>query len=885
VFTILGYTDEISVAPGEALTCHVSAENDQRYQARIVRIVNGDCNPLGPGFKVVHVPTPIDGWYDGRRQRTDAGSYMIAGDVAGVSSALCFVANIWPTLPAWRDPQVIAHYATDTAGFTLSIAGSALILTVLGPGGSQALALPTGALLEREWARVSAVIDPSTKSLLLEVVPLRRFPLARAVVRQVATLAVPCSMAPGGSFYLSGMPLPDGTVGRHFNGKIEVPTLLSDATLRDIAAIRPLPDRAAASVVAAWDFSRDVGSTRAVDVGPRHLHGELVHLPARAMTGSNWSGAEHDWRQCPQEYGAIHFHHDDLYDAAWETAFTLTVPPNMPSGAYAVHLHSGENNERDTNEDYIPFFVRPPRRPSARAGREKVLFLAPTNSYMAYANDSQVLNDRGAEIGMGRLLVLQHADVYLHRHPELCASLYDKHADGSGVCYSSRLRPVLNMRPRYHSWLGSHGSALYQYNADTHILAWLEHEGVAFDVATDEDLHRDGLNLLDGYQAVITGTHPEYHSTPMYDAMQAYLTRGGRLIYMGGNGWYWRIAFHADLPGVIEVRRAESGTRTWESAPGESYHSFNTEMGGLWRRIGRAPNQIVGIGFVAQGFDLSSYYRRRPDSADPRAAFIFEGVGNEPIGDFGLIGGGAAGVELGAYNKLLGSPPHTLVLATSENHTPLTMVTPEEFLVTPAMIGGDQSEKVRADMVFFETSNGVLCFRLAPLPGPGRCLGTATTTTSAGSRGMSCAASWTRRLSSRLSCRALRDDFLGGRPRRGSPYRAAHTAYAGCRGDAGAAPGDQCAALAEARMSAGERIVQGARRDESPADDGTGGDGARHRDCVGRQPWRGNGPGQPHRPRADDGVCAGGCIGPEAREARRVGRRRAHGRSALGRGG
>jgi N,N-dimethylformamidase len=708
VFSILGYTSEISVAPGEALTCHVSAENDQRYQARVVRIVNGDCNPLGPGFQVVHVPTSIDGWYDGRRQRTDAGSFMVVRNLTGMASTFTFVANIWPTLPGWRLPQVIAHYATPEGAVTLEIDAGALVLTIGGSGGSQSVALPAEVLLEREWVRVVAMVDAVGRMLTLEAVPLRAFPLLRPPVRRSESLAVSFAPDEGGDFYLAGRPLPDGTVGHHFNGKIEAPTLLADPAPSEAATSRPLPARLRSQVAAAWDFSHDMAGTTAIDVGPRRQHGSLINLPARAMTGSNWSGQTHDWRHAPLEYGAIHFHHDDLYDAAWDAAFTLTLPADMPSGAYAVHVHAGDNTEDATNEDYIPFFVRPPRQHGAK--RAKLLFLAPTNAYLAYANDSQVLVDRGAEIGMGRLLVLQHADVYLHRHPELCASLYDKHADGSGVCYSSRLRPVLNMRPRYHSWLGSHGSALYQYNADTHILAWLEHEGIAFDVATDEDLHRDGLTLLDGYAAVMTGTHPEYHSTAMYDAMQAYLDRGGRLMYMGGNGWYWRVAFHADLPGVIEVRRAESGTRTWESAPGESYHSFNHELGGLWRRIGRAPNQIAGVGFVAQGFDLSSYYRRRPDSENPRAAFIFAGVADEVIGDFGLVGGGAAGVELDAYNTLLGSPPHALVLATSENHTPLTFLTPEEFLVTPAMIGGDESDKVRADMVFFETSNGGAVF-------------------------------------------------------------------------------------------------------------------------------------------------------------------------------
>ena len=126
--------------------------------------------------------------------------------------------------------------------------------------------------------------------------------------------------------------------------------------------------------------------------------------------------------------------------------------------------------------------------------------------------------------------------------------------------------------------------------------------------------------------------------------MKAWIDRGGRLMYMGANGWYWRIAFHEELPGVIEVRRAEDGIRTWIAEPGEYYHSFNGEFGGLWRRIGRAAQRDVRRRLHRPGLRrLVSYYRRAPDADNPRAAFIFEGVPDEIIGDFGLIGGGAAG--------------------------------------------------------------------------------------------------------------------------------------------------------------------------------------------------------------------------------------------------
>jgi N,N-dimethylformamidase len=361
-------------------------------------------------------------------------------------------------------------------------------------------------------------------------------------------------------------------------------------------------------------------------------------------------------------------------------------------------------------ETYIPFFIRPPRAAAARKNRPKLAFLAPTASYMAYANHGEHITVRGVERMMGRLLHFGHQDVYLYDHPELCHSLYDKHADGSGVSYSSRLRPNINCAPRYHSWLGGDGSSLYQYNADTHLFGWLAHHGVEYDVITDEDLHHEGYDLLKDYRVVMTGSHPEYHSTQMWDAMKAWLDRGGRLMYMGGNGWYWRIAFHDDLPGVIEVRRAEDGIRSWEAEPGEYYHSFNGEYGGLWRRCGRPPNMMAGIGFVAQGFNVSSYYRRAPDADNPRASFIFEGVPDEIIGDFGLIGGGAAGIELDCINRLLGSPPNILRLASSEEHGALMMLVNEEFTATQPNLGGDQNERVRADLAFAETPSGGAIF-------------------------------------------------------------------------------------------------------------------------------------------------------------------------------
>ena len=713
---LLGYSDKISVAPGETIAFKVSAPDSDRYRARLVRVVHGDVNPDGPGLKMLAVPSAIDGEYAGRAQAIDAGSYMRAEGLppSGATGWTLFC-MIWPTLLDRTEQTIAARWdAAAETGFRLTLRQDGELSLVLGfgPGRDRNFALPAH-VLERAWYALRLSLDAEAGTVTLEQAPLRPHAFATDGARSEQPLGGMPPVLPT-TLHLAGVPLPDASVGAHYNGKIDSPMLLDGVHGLD-AYWRLLAGGNDPALVARWDFAHDMAGTIARDIGPHGRHGALAHLPARAMKGWNWTGEFHDWRQRPEQYGAIHFHEDDLYDAGWDSDFALTIPEDLRSGAYAVHLSCGENTRYETKDEYLPFYVRPPRTSAARGQRPPIAFLAPVAAYVAYANDSQVIVSREAEMGMGRLLNVQHADMFLHDHAEYGASLYDKHADGSGVCYSSRLRPVLNMRPRHHSWLGGHGSGLWQYNADTHILDWLEHLGVDYDVVTDEDLHHDGPELLADYRVVLSGTHPEYHSTAMWDTLKAWQDRGGRLMYLGGNGWYWRIAFHRALPGVIEVRRAEDGIRTWEAEPGEYHHSFNGEFGGLWRRVGRPPNLMTGQGFIAQGFDISSYYRRAPDADNPRAAFIFADVRDEIIGDFGLVGGGAAGLELDCMNFRLGTPPNALRLATSENHTELVLLVNEEFTVVPPNLGGDQNDRVRADLTFYETPSGGAVFSVGSI--------------------------------------------------------------------------------------------------------------------------------------------------------------------------
>ena len=87
----------------------------------------------------------------------------------------------------------------------------------------------------------------------------------------------------------------------------------------------------------------------------------------------------------------------------------------------------------------------------------------------------------------------------------------------------------------------------------------------------------------------------------------------------------------------------------------------------------------------------------------------FEGIDDEVIGDFGLVGGGAAGLELDRADVALGTPHHALVVARSEDHSDGMLVVLEE-LTSNQPVMGDGHPKVHADITFLEIEGGGAVF-------------------------------------------------------------------------------------------------------------------------------------------------------------------------------
>ena len=719
---LVGYTDRLSVAQGGTIRFMVSSEHPS-YRTELVRLIHGDENPQGPGFKERRVSSKINGERPGRRQVIRGGSYAVVPDDAALRPTTGFTLAAWvyPTTPLAGPQGLLTKWSRLGAeGYGLFIDEAGDLALWLGDGARIERHRTGIALLSHDWYFVAASYEDASGGVILYQLPARRWPVepTRAVVERAASLRP--GRAAGNPFLLAGR-ADDGEgqllVSHHFNGRLDRPRVFGRAlTGSEVAALEAgaSPGEFSDALVAAWEFSLDIASDRVTDTSGRALHGRTVNIPTRAMPGYNWSGVTLDFKQAPEEYGAIHFHADDLEDAGWEVDFELSVPRDLPSGVYAARLRAGES------EDHIPFFVRPAKG----APTVRVALLFPTFHYLAYANF------RDLDLGAWEPRRVPNADPSLH--PEAYQyirdnklfGLYDFHVDGTGVCYGSRLLPILNLRPkfRYRVW-----AAPARLPADLYLVDWLEAKGYTADVITDDDLHAEGEALLAPYNVIITGSHHEYWTGAMLDAVEAYLGHGGRLMYLGGNGFFGVTSVHPEKSHVIEVRRW--GT-SWpfELAPGERYHSTTGELGGTWRNRGRAPQRLVGVGTSAAGFDRGTYYVRQPGSFDPRASFIFDGIeADERIGDIPslVMRHGAAGYEMDRADRSLGTPAHALLLASSVGHSDVYDAMIDEqlaFRAGPDGVGpttppspGVVHPFVRADMVYFETGNGGAVFSVGSI--------------------------------------------------------------------------------------------------------------------------------------------------------------------------
>jgi N,N-dimethylformamidase beta subunit-like protein len=252
---------------------------------------------------------------------------------------------------------------------------------------------------------------------------------------------------------------------------------------------------------------------------------------------------------------------------------------DWPSGLYFAEL-------KTTRGDFFaPFVVRPPR-----LGQSRVAVVLPTRTWQAY-------NRR------------------------------DDNGDGVGDTWYENSQ---NDRVRLGRPFLDRGLPPYFRTYDLAFLQWLQDTGRGVEVLAQEDLDETtSAQLAAAYDLLVFPGHHEYVTEAEYDAVTEFRNRGGNLIFLSANNFFWRID-------------VENGVMT---------------RVGTWRSLGRPEAGLVGVQYLGYKPGIRGRWLVRRHSGP---TWLFAGV---PLGNRGAFSSG--GIEIDAIAP--SSPPGTRVVAAIPN--------------------------------------------------------------------------------------------------------------------------------------------------------------------------------------------------------------------------
>ena len=643
------YLDRWFFRPGETITLMVDTDV-AHFDASVGRLASGELPPGSGRLDFRSVSGLRREQLQGRRQPNRAGSSMVVDEGPSLTRGEALTILVW----VWGRRLAMGHHQN-----LVSIhepVGVSLVCLALDPAGRPQLRLGEqtfrllAPLAARRWTLVAGGFDPERRVATIGVVEREEGLRAeRAEADERPATADLARLGAGSRLVIGGaVGIFDDRADREgaFNGKLAGPVLLREhlpaASLRELARRTTAFSALARRAAGAWDFGRNIASRTVPDVTGHGAGGSLRNLVVRAVTGPHFDGCSPVWKLGETGHDAAYFSEDSLEDASFDADATFELPEGLRSGVYAVSLSA-----EGALPAYVPFFV------GSRERKSRVAVLLPTITYLAYGNDHSGRESERSDdpLGLERCAPyrteLSPEERYLSDHEGLGLSAYDCHLDGEGCRLVSRLRPLLTMSPTYRWWMtGSHRN----FSADLHMIGLLEHAGVEYDVLTDHELHA-GRASLAPYEVLITGSHPEYASGNLRQAVESHVLAGGHLMYLGGNGFYAVASVPSWSEDVLEIRRSPGGTRPHDPLPGESHHASTGEPGGLWVHRGRPPQSLLGVGFTAQGWGRAPGYKLAgSEQAPAEVRRVLERAG---------LAGRRGGAVIGSSGSVSAGPPVT----------------------------------------------------------------------------------------------------------------------------------------------------------------------------------------------------------------------------------
>lgn len=196
--------------------------------------------------------------------------------------------------------------------------------------------------------------------------------------------------------------------------------------------------------------------------------------------------------------------------------------------------------------------------------------------------------------------------------------------------------------------------------AEWRLFGWLEQQGFAFDLYGETQFHQGAFNL-DDYRVLVISTHPEYWTRSMYQQLRAWIQeRGGRLLYLGGNGLNCEVVLDDKARMVVR-----NGVHKELREQGK--HSPDGAWMTRFERDIESEAALLGVRHTWPGFETGAPYRVvEPDH------WAFDGTGLGAGDLFGLRNlnarcapGGASGHETDKMGPK--SPSSTTLLAVGTN--------------------------------------------------------------------------------------------------------------------------------------------------------------------------------------------------------------------------
>jgi N,N-dimethylformamidase len=228
-----------------------------------------------------------------------------------------------------------------------------------------------------------------------------------------------------------------------------------------------------------------------------------------------------------------------------------------------------------------------------------------------------------------------------------------------------------------------------QAPAEWRLLGWLERERFEHDVYAEHQLH-SGVLDLDAYKVLIISVHPEYWSRTMYFRVKEWVhERGGRLMYLGGNGLNAEIVFLDDATIRVNSHLPREGSEL-----GFHHPETGQYIESRFHRNVESEANLLGVVTTEAGIMTAAPYKLIEEDH-----WVFAGTGLRNGALFGTenqherCSGGASGHETDKMSA--SSPANTVLLAKGTN--------PEE--------GG-------AEMVVYDTASGGAVFSVGSITYP-----------------------------------------------------------------------------------------------------------------------------------------------------------------------